>query len=188
MNPGEQKIIEGLKHSDSWAYKYLYDIYYVLLCKMAYAFLKDDFLAQALVDDLIIYIYEKRETLIINTSLRAYLVRSVRNSCINLLQSACKRKEIPFSALNTPGDWVFSIRKQDDYPLDTLLENELDREIRMLIERLPAECRVVFEKSRYEEKNTKQIAAELNISVNTVKYHLKHALLYLRKKLKNVYC
>jgi RNA polymerase sigma-70 factor (ECF subfamily) len=184
MNLGEQKIIDGLKHGDSWAYKHLYDCCYVLLCKIAYTFLKDDFLAQILVDDLIIHLYERRETLIINTSLRAYLVRSVRNRCINLLQSKYKRKEIPFSSLDTPDDWVFLIREQDDYPLVILLEKELDKEIRLAIKHLPVECRIVFEKSRYEGKNYETIAAELNISVNTVKYHIKNALLHLHKELK----
>jgi RNA polymerase sigma-70 factor (ECF subfamily) len=154
------------------------------LCKIAYAFLKDDFLSQTLVDDLIIHLYERRETLVINTSLRAYLVRSVRNRCLNLLQSEYKRKEISFSTLNAPADWVFSIREQDDYQLGALLEKELDKEIRQTVKGLPAECRAVFEKSRYEEKKYETIAAELNISVNTVKYHIKNALLHLYEALK----
>lgn len=42
--------------------------------------------------------------------------------------------------------------QSDNYPLGILLERELEHEIRMAIDKLPVECRCVFEKSRFEEK------------------------------------
>ena len=183
MNNHERELIEGLKNGDNWAYKQIYDCHYVALCKIAYSFLKDDFLAQTLVDDLIIHIYEKRETLLITTSLRSYLVRSVRNRCLNYLQLKHQKVEINFSALDPTNDWLSSVSDPNDYPLATLLENELEQEIHQAVKKLPNECRTVFEKSRFEEKKHEEIAAELNISVNTVKYHVKNALSHLRKEL-----
>ena len=149
MDSDEQKIIDGLKKGDNRAYKYLYDCHYVLLCKIASTFLKDSYLAQTLVDDTIFHLYEKRETLLITTSLRVYLIRSVRNRCISYLRSEYKKKEISFSTINVSEDWLFSIAGQDDFPLATLLENELEQEIHLAVKRLPDECRAVFEKSRY---------------------------------------
>jgi DNA-directed RNA polymerase specialized sigma24 family protein len=96
MNRDEQRIIEGLKKGDNRAYKYLYDCYYVLLCRIASTFFKDSHLAQMLVDNTIFHIYEKRETLLINISLRAYLVRSVRNRCIDHLRSEYEKKGSQF--------------------------------------------------------------------------------------------
>ena len=183
MNHSEKEIIEGLKRGENWAYKRLYDDYYVLLCKIAFAFLKDDFLAQTLVDDLIINIYEKRDTLLITGLLRIYLARSVKNRCLNYLQLNYEKKEINFSSMDVTDDWLLSITDPNDHPLSALQEKELKQEIRLAIERLPAECRIVFEKSRFDGKNYGDIAAEMNISVNTVKYHIKHALLHLRKDL-----
>ena len=179
----EQELVERLKKGDNWAFKQLYDFYYVLLCKIAFVYLKDDFLAQTIVDDLIIHIYEKRETLLITSSLRSYLVRSVRNRCLNYLQLEHEKREIKFSAVAHPDEQLFSIADPNDDPLAALFENELEQEIRQGIERLPYECRTVFEKSRFEEKKYETIAEEMNISVNTVKYHIKNALLRLRKDL-----
>ena len=184
MNTGEREIIEGLKRGDNDAYKYVYDCHYSLLCKLARAFLKDDFLAQTLVDDTIFHIYEKRATLNIDSTLRGYLVRSVRNRCISYLRSKRERTEINFSAVDMRDDWAESIVEEHGYPLATLLENELEREILAAVERLPVECRRVFEKSRYEGKTYEAIARELNISINTVKYHIKNALLRLHEALK----
>jgi RNA polymerase sigma-70 factor (ECF subfamily) len=183
MDHDEKAIIDGLRHGDNWAYKKLYDCHYVLLCKIAFAFLKDDFLAQTIVDDLIIHIFEKRETLIITTSLRSYLVRSVRNRSLNYLQLTYKKKVVNFSEMNVADDWLLSIPDTNDYPHDALIENELEQEIHQSIERLPAECRMILEKSRFDEKKYEDIAAEMNISVNTVKYHIKNALAHLRKDL-----
>lgn len=67
-----------------------------------------------------------------------------------------------------------------DSPYGTLLSKELEEKVIQAIEALPAECRQVFLKSRMENK---EIAEELGISVNTVKYHLKNALKILREKL-----
>ena len=140
-------------------------------------------MAQTLVDDLIIYIYEKRETLIITISLRSYLVRAVRNRCLNYLQLKSEKRFVNFSAIEHPDNQLFSIADPNENPLATLIEDELEKEIHLAIERLPDECRTVFVKSRFEEKKYEDIAAELNISVNTVKYHIKNALANLRKDL-----
>ena len=50
---------------------------------------------------------------------------------------------------------------------------------------MPEECRKVFLLSRYGDKSYAEIADELNISVNTVKYHIKKALSLLREELKD---
>jgi RNA polymerase sigma-70 factor (ECF subfamily) len=185
MNEQEQAIIRGLKNGENWAYKHIYDRHYLVLYNIAFTFLKDDFVAKTLVDDLIIHLYEKRESINITTSLRAYLVRSVRNSCLNHLRMKHEKQEINFSETDVSDDWMFSVSNTDavENPLAILLEKELEQEITQAIERLPDECRAVFEKSRFEGKKHEMIAAELNISVNTVKYHIKNALLRLRKDL-----
>ena len=47
------------------------------------------------------------------------------------------------------------------------------------VNRLPNECRKVFWLSRFEGRKNEEIASELGISINTVKYHIKHALALL---------
>ena len=97
------------------------------------------------------------------------------------------RTEIAFSALEGEGDGKQPLTERyiqlDDYPLGRLLERELEHEIRRSVAALPAECRQVFLKSRFERKKYEEIAAELGISVNTVKYHIKNALARLHDSL-----
>lgn len=172
----ELHLIHSLKSGDNQAYKYIYDHHYTLLCKIAYEFLKDDFLSETIVDDAIFHLWEIRETVNITTSLRSYLVQAVRNRCINYLNLEREKREVRFSVIDQQNEWINSVFSSVDYPLARLLENELEQEIKNAIERLPDECRIVFQKSRFEEKRYEEIAGELGISVNTVKYHIKNAI------------
>lgn len=96
MKNEETQLIYLLKRGDNSAYKYLFDHHYSLLCNVAFEFLKDDFLSETIVEDLIFNIWEKRETLEINASLRSCLIRTVRNRCINHLNLKREKKEVSF--------------------------------------------------------------------------------------------
>ena len=140
MEITERIIIEQLKQGNEEAYKYLYRHHYALLCHIAREYVGDDFLAETLVGDVVFHLWEVHETLDIQVSLRSYLVRAVRNHC-------------------------------------------MEEEIHHAIRNLPEVCRKVFIKSRFEGKKYEEIATELNISVNTVKYHIKSALSSLHSEL-----
>ncbi|CAK7065996.1 MAG: hypothetical protein PARBA_02507 [Parabacteroides sp.] len=183
MNVKEHVIIKGLCDGDQRAYRYLYDRHYVVLCQFANAWVNDPFLAETIVGDVISHMWEIRNTLNIKISLRAYLMRAVRNRCLNHISSEKERREICQSRIDTDTSFLDTTMQPEEQPLGRLLEQELEDEIIKSILGLGAECRKVFEKSRFEYKNNEEIAAELGISVNTVKYHIKIALNHLRQDL-----
>ncbi len=183
MEDAERRIKELLKKGDEEAYKYLYKHHYALLCHVAHGCVHDDFLAETLVGDVIYHLWEVHESLNIHTSLRSYLIKAVRNRCLDHLSSKREKTEIAFSALGENEEISQHYLLSDSYPLGCLLERELENEILHAIQQLPEECRRVFQKSRFEEKRYEEIAQELGISVNTVKYHIKNALSFLYAKL-----
>ncbi|MDR1331005.1 MAG: RNA polymerase sigma-70 factor [Tannerella sp.] len=183
MKHEEQQIIRLLKEGDNRAYKYLYDRYYTLLCAIACEYLGDPFLSENTVGELIFRLWEKRETLEITTSLRNYLIRATRNRCLNVLQLERERREIAFSAMNANEYETVRVSESADYPLAVLLIDELESRIRQAIENLPADTRKAFKMSRFEHKRYEQIATESGISINTVKYHIKNALVRLKDEL-----
>ena len=97
------------------------------------------------------------------------------------------REELHFSSFLLPENMELldTLFAETEHPLGVLLERELEDELNRSIEELPAECRMVFKKSRFEQKKYEEIASELGISVNTVKYHIKQALAFLQKRLGN---
>ena len=183
MEQTEALIISQLKEGQERAFKYLYDRHYQVLCYLAAQYVKDDFLAETIVGDVIFHLWEIRETVEITTSLRSYLMTSVRHRCTDYLKSQYNQHEVAMSASGMQDFPVLSYIKDNDYPLGRLLEQELEGEIMKAIGRLPEECRRVFRMSRFEEKKYEEIARELEISVNTVKYHIKHALALLHEDL-----
>ena len=178
-------LADALKRGEEQAYRQLYDRYYSLLCLLACQYVRDHFLAESLVGDVICHIWENRKTLQIHTSLNAYLVRAVQNKCANYLEHLRVRRQAEQELTKQ-----FAERQQDyisdyDYPLAKLMVLELEKSLVKAVESLPAECREVFRLSRMEERSYSEIAEQLGISVNTVKYHMKNALSQLREKLKD---
>ena len=183
MEHTETLIVEQLKTGNEDAYQYIYDRHYALLCHVANGYVKDHFLAETIVGDTIFHLWEIRETLEISVSIRSYLLRAVRNRCINYLNSEWEKREISFSSLMPDEITDDKMTISDSHPLGALLERELEEEIYKAIDKLPNECRRVFDKSRFEGKSYEEISQELGISVNTVKYHIKNALASLQKNL-----
>lgn len=183
MEQTESLIIQLLKEGQERAYKFLYDQHYQILCHVAAQYVKDDFLAETIVGDVIFHIWEIRESLEISSSIRSYLMTSVKNRCLDYLKSQYNQKEMMMSSSGLQDFPVINYIKGDDYPLGKLLDKELEGEIMKAISRLPDECRRVFQLSRFEEKKYDEIASELGVSVNTVKYHIKRALALLHEDL-----
>ena len=183
MDKTESLIIEQLKKGEERAYKYLYDHHYQILCHIAEQYVKDSFLAETIVGDIIFHLWEIRQSLTITSSIRSYLVQSVRNRCIDYLNSQYNRKEIPISTTGMQDFPVLNYIKNDEYPLGRLLEQEMEEVIMKAIDRLPEECKQVFLQSRFDGKKYEEIAKSMGISINTVKYHVKHALSLLREDL-----
>lgn len=181
MDDKEQYLLEGIKRGSDEAFRMLFDLYYDRLFCIARQYVNDDFIADTVVGDLFFHIWEIHRTLNIQTSLNAYLIRSVRNHAINYLQKNYIGRE-------TDLDGISSLFIQsDEYPLGILLEKELIEVVRHEINKLPPETRQVLILSRMEELKHTEVAEKLQISVNTVKYHIKQALAILRENLKGYF-
>lgn len=182
MKIEEKIIIEALKKGDEKAYRYLYDAHYIVLCRFAEAFLHDPFIAETIVSDVFFHLWEIRTHLNIQNSLRSYLLQSVRNRCLNYLELDRNKYEIMLSKLPLETmDISLMLKDSSSSPLGALLERELEDVIKQAVHSIPIDSQIVFKKSRYELKKNEEIADELGISVNTVKYHLKKSLAFIRE-------
>lgn len=94
MEQTESLIVEQLKKGNERAYKFLYEQHYQILCHVAAQYVKDDFLAETIVGDVIFHLWEIRESLEINNNLRSYLLQSVKHRCMDYLKSQYHQKEL----------------------------------------------------------------------------------------------
>jgi len=175
-------ILLRLKNGDESAYKYLYDQYYSKLCRVATFYVKDTFISENLVGDLFFAMWKSREKLDILESLNSYLFTSIRNRCFNYLKQAHVQREVSFTNVQET-QLIYSMYSENDLPVGILIEKELEDKIELSINHLPQQTKKVFQLKRMEELSYEEISSQLNISVNTVKYHMKCALQTLRLEL-----
>lgn len=126
MERTEELIIQQLMEGNEKAYRVLYEKHYAILCYIANQYVKDDFLAETMVNDVIFHIWEIRSNLQITTSLRSYLVKSVRNRCLDYLKSQLFQKEKATGEVGISQLPFVQYISHDDYPLGKLLEKELE--------------------------------------------------------------
>jgi RNA polymerase sigma-70 factor (ECF subfamily) len=151
----------------------LFKAHYSSLCSYANQFLKDVDAAEEVVQEIMFKVWTNRESLVIDTSMKSYLFRAVRNGCMNVLKHVKVREEYK-TWREHQGDETH-LSKEDE-----MIASELEQKIREAIDRLPMERRKVFIMSRYEGLTYNQIADNLGISVKTVENQMGKALKTLR--------
>ena len=178
----EEEIRSRIIANDESFIELIYPEYYSQLCNYAFLFLKSRELAEDVVHETIIKIWENRTTLQINGSFRSYLFRAVHNNCINSL----KETEAFRKTLKKVADQILHrneimVKHMDPGFLEKLYASEMETRFNAALRSLPEQCREIFMLSRFEFLSYSEIAEKLNISVNTVKTQIKRALAKLRE-------
>jgi len=133
--------------------------------------------AEEAVQDVMVWLWENRKTIEIKSSLKSYLFRSVRNSCMTRIAQGQAQQRLRQA--------IFEKIQPFYEDIDLYTVEELTQKIEIALGRLPESYRIAFEKSRFEDKTYPEIAAELNVSVKTVEYRMTQALKQLRIELKD---
>ena len=172
----ENNLTILLQQGDRNAYKQLFIKYYSPLCEYASQYISDDD-SEELVQELMLFLWETRENLVIETSLKSYLFISTKHRCLNAIRKNQYHERIHNQIYE-------KIKDQFEDP-DYYFVNELTENIQKAIENLPETYRETFAMSRFGEKTNVQIPEKLGISVKTVEYRISQALKILRFKLKD---
>lgn len=154
----------------------LFNEFYERLSRYANTIVKDMETAREIVQGIFVKIYEQKNTIQINTSIKSYLYKSVHNSCLNFLkQNQIKNKHHAIMQKNMDS---FSNETSD-----AIMRNELEHKLYLAIEELPKKCKRIFKLNRFEGKTNQEIANELGLSKRTVETQISIALKNLRKKM-----
>jgi len=154
----------------------------------AYAgFLSGEEVAEDLVQDVFLTTWENRYSIIIHSSIKAYLFKSVYNRCLNdLRHSKMVRTNQQQIGYERKMQDMLQSDPEKNHIIQKLYMNDLREEISQAIDSLPEKCREVFTLSYLSDYRNKQISEQLNISVSTVEKHINHALKTLRKTLDHI--
>lgn len=149
--------------------------YYKALHAYACTILNNSEDAEEIVQQMFYKLWMKRENVNITQSLQAYLYRTVYHDCLNFLKHE-KVKQAHQS-------YVLHSTQEADSDVKNLAVKELQEKIRAALNKLPEQCRTIFQLSRYEELKYKEIASRLNLSVKTIENQMGKALKIMRAEL-----
>jgi RNA polymerase sigma-70 factor, ECF subfamily len=176
INADSNFLINRLREGEESAYEMLFNEYYKVLTVFAKRYLNDLEKAKEVVQDLFVSIYEKREKLDINSSLKSYLFRSTHNRCINLINAQKVRDRYAEYA-------TYANASSENNLEQEVNKTELEHALYKAIGDLPPRCRSIFKMNRFDGLSNGEIADKLNLSKRTVETQISKALKILRMKM-----
>lgn len=174
--PSDRSLAERIRAGDSEAFSTLFQSTYPNLCALAARRVGSPEIAEELVQDVFLRIWERRQTLDPEQSVTRYLYRAARNAAMNHLKH--RRVSERFQAQASPGVGSSRVTPEDHLGYAELLEAAQEA-----IEELPDRCREIFLLSRQSHLKYSEIAQLLGLSVKTVETQMGRALKALRTRL-----
>ena len=178
----ERLQIEKIRLGDHEAFKKLFFDYYPKLIWFVNRYVKSNDIADDLVKELFIELWNRQERVVIHSSLNAYLYASVRNRALNYLKSADARWN-QSKIQNIEDEELVLVDTRGENPSKILETKELESAIKEAVESLPGRCKLVFTLHRDDGLTYSEIAQVMEISPKTVENQMTRALRLLRSKL-----
>lgn len=172
----DHQLMNRIKAGESLAYDTLFKKYYAYLCMIVYRMIQDKSAAEDVVQDVMLELWKKRESIEIKNAVKSYLHRSVRNKTLNRIRDNKMKFEGDEQLLEVPSG--------ESSPIQMMQGEDLAQTLQKTYEKLPEKCRIVFSLVKYEGLSYKEAAEQLEISVKTVENQISKALKIFREVLK----
>lgn len=168
-------LLNECKKGNTKAFDVLFDRYSGKLYHYAFKYIRSETLAEEAMMDLMFWLWDKKEQLPADIQLAPYLFRAMKNAVIKVLT---RRRE-----QTVPLDFAGEAYTEDAD--NRIYHSELYEAYHEKLNALSQQRQKVFKLSRHDDKSHAEIAKELNLSLFTVKNHIKASLSYFRDELKD---
>ena len=174
----DSELISRLYTGDHAAFSALYEKFWRLLYIQAYQRVKDEEAAKDIIQTVFIDIWQRRETIKINSEIGHYLAGAVRYQVFSYFRSEKVKEKLMEDTIHRFEE-LTSIDDLDGY-------FELEKLIAGEVELLPAQMKAAY-LLKAAQHSTAEIAQQLNLKEQTVSNHLSEALRRIRTKLGTKY-
>lgn len=168
------RIAEG----DQAALKELYDHFACQLLELASAIIHSKEIAEEIVEDVFIKVWERRNKLSGIENLQWYLYVVTRNISLNYLRKIYGKAHLNIEEISLPHYQVMPS------PEDLMISGELLKKINFAINNLPPKCKMIFKLIKEDGLKYREVAALLNINIKTVENQMGIALKKLHQSIK----
>ncbi|GAB4247150.1 MAG: RNA polymerase sigma-70 factor [Ekhidna sp.] len=173
-------LFDQVKRGDLSSYEVIFKRYYKELHRFAFSYVRESSIAEEMVQEVYLYIWEKRAQIEIQTTLKTYLYSAVKNKCLNYIKLELPKQQ-------SMGDLSEVMLSVSEGRKDEGENEQLKRYIKNAVDALPTKCRTIFMLSRNAGMTYEEIAEELDLSKKTVENQMGIALKKLRESLEDVY-
>jgi RNA polymerase sigma-70 factor, Bacteroides expansion family 1 len=175
----DEELVELLKQGKDRAFDELYFRYRDLLVRFVYVRMKSVPVSEEIVQEVFTTIWERRKTLVIQKKFSAYMYTSVRYVTLDYIKSNALTDQF----IKEVFDRNTVIENSNNTTEEAIYHDELQELVDKAASLLPKKAKEVFILSRIKQYTNKEIAEELNVSHETVKYHISYALKFMRSYL-----
>ncbi len=176
--PAENELVERLRKGDVHAFDQVYTKYASKLYAFSYKYLRSKEEAEELVQSVFLKVWENQQNLKKDTSFKSFLFTiAYHEICNQFRQRSYLRKFVQSS--------LVAEREASDEPEGEIDAAFLMEQVNRILTKLPEKQKIIFNKSRQEGKSSKDIAAEMGLSVGTVDNYISESLKFIRIQLRD---
>ncbi len=171
MDPQEQNHIEQLCQGSKESLAFLHRVYRSKVFHFCLHLVRSREVAEEITLDVFFKLWERRAILEKDRSINGLLYKITRDYSISYLRKVARDVTLAKEFVDN------YLQSQDHNPVEEQLCMKENLNIAdKAIDGLPPGCRRIFQLRYSEDLSVKQIAAEMNISVNTVKKQLRKGM------------
>lgn len=160
------------------AFTFLFRKYYKDLVIFAGNYLANKEICEDVVQNVFLRLWENREKIRIENSLKSFLLKTVQNACLDELRHN--------KIIEKYETYTQKFASTDDLNTsDYIMYSDLHDKLTDALEKIPPTYREAFEMNRFEGLKYREIAEKLNVSERTVDVRVGKALGLLRQYLKD---
>jgi RNA polymerase sigma-70 factor (ECF subfamily) len=176
MKKAEKHTLNRIRKGDIKSFEALFHRFYPGMCLYAQSLLKNETIAEEIVQDVFYNIWKNRKDFQLRSGWQSYLYRSVYNNSLSYLRK--NQKEVLF-----PENRDEMQESGNNDPYQEMNYRELNETISAVLDQLPERTGRIFKMSRFEGLTYQEIATRLKISVKTVEANMGKALKAFRLSL-----
>ena len=173
MIKDKELLLSLISISDEEAFRKLYVRYKTKLWYYCYGFTKSEEATDDIVQEVFIRIWEIRNFIDPELSFSAFIYTIARNRVLNYFRDINIEEQVKKTLMK-------NISVKDETTSNDIVYAEYRKIFAHAIEKLPSQRKKIFKMSRIDNLSHKEIANQLNISVNTVQEHISESLRFIK--------
>ena len=175
-NEDQENWLKRLCAGEEEAYRLFFDEYYQILGTFAMKYVKEQEVAEDIVNDVVLEMYSSKRNFTNITSLKSFLFTSIKNRSLNYMDHRKAQERYLQDPEGIHGTEFF---------LDSIIEEEVYFLMQKAITELPDKIQEIYKLSLSGETN-ESIAVQLALTVDSVKAYKKRGKQILKEKLQNL--